>query len=342
MAENEITTWIREKVTAEVIIAFVLGVFLGLVVLGWRVWPVKWTNTDPADLKPSQKEGYVQMIADSYALTGNSEVALARLEALKRPGEEDADLASMLDALVKARLEAGKADEAIRLQELSSAAILPTPTTAKATPAAPVGAAGRPVLRVVGIAFFLLLLGAGVVLLLMQLQKREAVRRRRPLPVEQPFAKAPQAEREGIAPPSPESSLGQFATTYSLGEEGYDMSYSIEAPAGEFLGECGISALEEVSVGEPGQVSAFEVWLFDKEDVRTETKALMSERAFGDEALRDKLANKGTLVQAEQGKVVTLETANLRLDATIDELDYEGVSNAVFARLTTTLEILRR
>jgi hypothetical protein len=342
MAENEITTWIREKVTAEVVIAFVLGVFLGLVVLGWRVWPVQWTNTDPADLKPSQKECYVQMIADSYALTGNSDVALARLEALKRPGEEDADLASMLDALIKARLEAGKADEAIRLQELSSAAILPTPTAPKATPAAPVGAAGRPVLRVVGIAFFLLLLGAGVVLLLMQLQKREAIRRRRPLPAEQPFAKAAQAEREGIAPASPESSLGQFATTYSLGEEGYDLSYSIEAPTGEFLGECGISALEEVVVGEPGQVSAFEVWLFDKEDVRTETKVLMSERAFGDEALRDKLANKGALVQAEQGKVVTLETANLRLDAAIDELDYEGVSNAVFARLTTTLEILRR
>ena len=60
--ENDLTTWIREKITAEVVIAFVLGVFLGLFVLGWRVFPVAWTNTDPADLKPSHKEVYLQMI----------------------------------------------------------------------------------------------------------------------------------------------------------------------------------------------------------------------------------------------------------------------------------------
>jgi len=51
MATNDIATWIRKRVTPAVLIAFVFGVFLGLVVLGWWLWPVKWTNTDPADLK---------------------------------------------------------------------------------------------------------------------------------------------------------------------------------------------------------------------------------------------------------------------------------------------------
>jgi hypothetical protein len=342
MGENDITTWIREKVTPEVVIAFVLGAILGLVVLGWGLFPVRWTNTDPADLRPSEKEAYLQMIADSYALTGKSDVALARLKALKGPGEEDADLSGMLNTLVKARLEAGKADEAMRLQGLSSAVILPPPPTPQATPATPAVTGGSQLLRVVGIVFFLGLLGAGVVLLLRQLQEREAVRRRRTLPADEPLARAAEMEREGIAPSFPESTLGHFVTTYNLGDEGYDLSYSIESSTGEFLGECGVSALEDVGIGEPGRVPAFEVWLFDKGDVRAETKVLMSEHAFGDEALQDKLAHKGLSIQAEPGGVITMETANLRLDATITELEYESALNSIFAKLTTRLEISQR
>jgi len=345
MAENDITAWIREKVTVEVVIAFVLGVVLGLIVLGWWLWPVQWINADPADLKESYKESYLQMVADSYALTGNAEVARARLEVLKAPGEKDANLSAMLDALIKAQIKAGKADDAMRLQGLSSAMILPSPPTPQPTlaPTKPAVTKGSQLLRVVGIAFFLLLLGAGVVLLLIQLQRREPLRRRRPPLAEQPFAKAPQMEGEVIAPPPSEGTLGHFETTYNLGDEGYDVSYSVESSTGEFLGECGISALENVGIGEPEKVTAFEVWLFDKDDVRTETKVLMSERAFGDEALREKLANKGALIQAEEGQIVTCETANLRLDARITELEYESSSNSgVFAKLTTKLEVLRR
>jgi len=148
---------------------------------------------------------------------------------------------------------------------------------------------------------------------------------------------------EAIAPLPLESTLGHFETTYTPGDESYDVSYSIEAPTGEFLGECGISALEAVGIGEPEKVTAFEVWLFDKDDVRTETKVLMSARAFGDEALREKLGKKGALVQAGEGQVVTLETANLRLDTEVTELTYESGSNAgVFAKLTTHLEVSRR
>jgi hypothetical protein len=103
-----------------------------------------------------------------------------------------------------------------------------------------------------------------------------------------------------------------------------------------------VSALEELGVGEPGRVSAIELWLFDKEAVRTETKVLMSEQAFGDDALRERLASKGTLVQAEPGKIVTVETANLRLGATISDLEYESPLNSIFAKLTTALEITPR
>jgi hypothetical protein len=66
---------------------------------------------------------------------------------------------------------------------------------------------------------------------------------------------------------------------------------------------------------------------------------LLSEQAYADEALRERLTAKGELIQAQQGETVTLETANLRLDATIAELEYESEYGAAIAKLTTRLEI---
>jgi len=193
-----------------------------------------------------------------------------------------------------------------------------------------------------GILFFLLLLGAGVVLLLSQLQKRQGVRRRSSPSAEPAREPTLEVEREFVAPPASEGFLGHFETTYNLGDEGYDASYSLESPSGEFLGDCGVSALEDILAGEQDKVAAFEVWLFDKDDVRTETKILLSERAFADETVREKLANKGELIRAEEGQVIPLETANLRMDAMISELQYESGANAAFAKLSTALDVLHR
>ncbi|MBC7233164.1 MAG: hypothetical protein H5T68_08005 [Chloroflexi bacterium] len=343
MAEKDVSTWLRKKITTEVAIAFVLGLGIGLVVLGWWLWPVKWTSADLADLRPVHKETYLEMVAESYELTGNTEVARSRLEALKGPGQDEADLSSMLNELIQARLKAGKPMEAMRLQGLLSAMALPPAPTPVPTAAQPATTGGRPLLRIFGILFFLLLLGAGVLLLLSQLQKREPLRRRRPSPYTgEALARVPEVEREvsAVPPPPAEGSFGHFETTYNLGDEEYDVSYSIESVTGDFLGECGVSAVEKVGSGEPMRFTAFEVWLFDKIDSRMVTKVLLSEQAFADQALRERLADKGELIRAERGRVVTLETANLRLDALIAELEYEsGSHNGVFAKLTTKLEI---
>ncbi len=339
MADNGITAWIRENVPVALVVAFLLGAIVGLVALGWWLWPVQWTNADPADLRPSHKDAYIQLIADSYAVTNDRDAALSEMQALKAPGEQDVTLSAMLNDLIAARSAAGQTTQTERLRNLASALNLPQPSPGEA-PVEPAAAGGSQLSRLVGIVFFLALLGCGLVLLLTQLQKREAVRRGRPSSPGQPYGPAGTAEREGGAAPAvTEAALGHFETTYHLGDEGYDLSYSIESASGEFLGECGVSALEELGIGEPGRVSAIELWLFDKEDVRTETKILMSEQAFGDDALRERLASKGTLVQAERGKIVTVETANLRLSATVNELEYESPLNSIFAKLTTALEI---
>jgi len=338
MPNNGITAWIRENIPLALVVAFLLGTVVGLVVLGWWLWPVQWTNADPADLRPSHKDAYIQLVADSYAVTNNRDAALAEIQALKAPGEQDASLSAMLNDLIAARAAAGQTAQAERLRNLASALNLPQPP-AGGTPAQPAAVGGSQLSRIVGIVFFLALLGCGLVLLLTQLQKREALRRGRAVSPGQPYAPPVEAKREPAGAAVSETSLGHFETTYHVGDEGYDLSYSIESASGEFLGECGVSALEELGIGELGRVSAIELWLFDKEDVRTETKILMSEQAFGDNALRERLASKGTLVQAERGKIVTVETANLRLNATISELEYDSPLDSIFARLTTALEI---
>jgi hypothetical protein len=139
----------------------------------------------------------------------------------------------------------------------------------------------------------------------------------------------------GEAPP-----LTQYMSTYILGNDLYDDSFSIETPSGEFLGECGSGISETIGVGDPKKVTATEVWLFDKNDIRTITKVLMSEHAYNDQALRTKLAPKGEAVLAAPNAITTLETQTLRLRIRIIDLQYgEGAlpPNSFFERLTVEI-----
>ncbi len=116
--------------------------------------------------------------------------------------------------------------------------------------------------------------------------------------------------------------LGTFRTIYNLGDDVYDDSFSIESPSGDFMGECGVGIGDIMGAGEPKKVSAFEVWLFDKNDIQTVTKVLMSKYAHNDEATRTQLAAKGDPILAENGAVVTLETESLVVEARIVDMAY--------------------
>jgi hypothetical protein len=107
-----------------------------------------------------------------------------------------------------------------------------------------------------------------------------------------------------------------------LGDDRFDMSHAIETQGGMFLGECGMGISETIGTPDPSKVSAFEVWLFDKNDIRTVTSVLMTEHAFNDPALKTKLAVKGDTMLAAVGAPITLETATLRVRARVTELEY--------------------
>jgi hypothetical protein len=139
----------------------------------------------------------------------------------------------------------------------------------------------------------------------------------------------------------------QRMSTYTLGHGQYDDSYTIEDADGKFLGECGAGISETVGVGEPQRATAVEVWLFDKDDfVRTVTKVFVSAHAAADAALRSKLEARGDLILAEPGATVSMETASLRLQARIVELEYATDAtlppNSHFQRLTIELAAWRK
>lgn len=148
-------------------------------------------------------------------------------------------------------------------------------------------------------------------------------------------------EALGQTPP-----IVQFMTTFLHGDDLYDDSFSIETSSGEFLGETGVGISETVSgSGEAKQVTALEVWLFDKNDIRTVTKVLMSDHAYTDDALRAKLAPKGEAIQLEAGKKILLETATLRVQARIVDLSYKSdvmPPNSVIDRITIELAAWQR
>ena len=134
-------------------------------------------------------------------------------------------------------------------------------------------------------------------------------------------------------------------TTYVLGDDLYDESFSIDSQAGEFLGEYGVGVSETMGVGEPKKVTAIEIWLFDKNDIKTATKVLMSQHAFNDQNIRGRLEAKGELVPIQPQGQVVLETATLQLLATVVDLEY-GQGNlpdkSYFERITLELAIWPR
>lgn len=58
-----------------------VGIAIGLLIT-WGLWPVEFTNADPADLRPVHKDDYVRMISAAYARDGDLDAARQRLTQL--------------------------------------------------------------------------------------------------------------------------------------------------------------------------------------------------------------------------------------------------------------------
>jgi hypothetical protein len=140
----------------------------------------------------------------------------------------------------------------------------------------------------------------------------------------------------GAEPP-----ISQFMASYKLGDDLFDDSFSIDSASGEFLGECGVGISELVSSDQPKKVTAFEVWLFDKNDIQTVTKVIMSANAFNKDVIRQRLSAKGEPVLADLGAETVLETQTLQMVARIVDMGYgeDGDYQSYFERFILELAI---
>lgn len=327
-------------------VALVGGAVLGLIaglLIGWVVWPVRWVNSTPGDLRSDFQDDYVLWVADAYGATGNVESAR---EQLGTEFWKEGQLSETLDRLAEER--SGETAANLRALRAALDGEAEAPAPAEEAPAEEAEAAEaepaemtfwqrvRPFFMVCGVA--LLVLAAVGAAMLVITRVRGSQSKAAGDELGEGFAEvfAPSAQEWGYEG-TPQA---QFVTTYVLGDDHYDPSFSIELESAEFMGECGVGISEHIGVGEPSKVTAFEVWLFDKNDIRTVTKVLMSDYAFHDEALHAKLAPKGEPVLTVVGEDVVLETKKLRVRARILETEYGAGNlppNSFFSKLTIDL-----
>lgn len=332
------------------LVAFIAGLIIGLVVLGWGLFPVEYAGADPSGLFPEYQAIYVRNAADLYAFDNNQEKLRAALSGWGGDAVACEMAQTSLDPADQQRLVAaativnGTGCGGLVAPGLQTT--LPAGATA-ALPGTETAESGTSMLPLLLLGFLLVLLLVAIFYVwnrrrvLMEDTGEEDVTysempasRKSARPAAAATAAAVTAETAAVP-------IARFRTAFTRGHDTYDDSFSIENSNGDFLGECGVGMSETIGATAPKNVTAFEVWLFDKNDIRTITKVIMSDHAYFDEALKAKLAPKGEPVLARENETIVLETATLIINAEITEMDYGESSDlpdaSYFERFTIEL-----
>jgi hypothetical protein len=311
---------------------------LGLII-AWVLWPVEVIDTEVKTMRPDLQQDYLAMAIQAFSQNGNAQ------QAQQRWNELGPDRDQYLQVF-RTSPPAGISPEAVgQFGTVVQAAPPGTVVEPGAQePGAQDGTATPPnsLMTIFVILCLLTLVIGGLAAYLLLFRNRQpalATSRGGTVTTGTGQVVTPVAY-EGQVPP-----IAQYLTTYSLGNDLYDDSFSIDSPSGEFLGECGVGISETIGVGDPKKVTAFEVWLFDKNDIQTVTKVLMSQHAFNDPNVNQRLASKGEPVLAEPNRHIVLETATLQLEARVVNMNYgQGAlpANSFFEQLTLELQVWPR
>jgi hypothetical protein len=311
------------------IAAAVLGLIVGMLI-GWVIWPVQWTDAAPEHLHEGYQEEYLRMAIDSYAVNQDPLIANERYSSLGEGGPQ---------ALANIQTNPGMQSQAsIDAFAVVVGAGAETPVAAGEVAEE---SGGTSIFVIIGVLCVLTLVLGGILVAFFILQGRKTGAGGK-APVAEVEMGKPQAEMTDYTALGETPPMVQFMASYKLGDDLFDDSFSIDSQSGEFLGECGVGISETIGVGEPKKVTAFEVWLFDKNDIQTVTKVLMSAHAFEDASIRQRLEAKGEPVLSEAGVQTILDTATLRLVARIVDLSYgEGAlpENSFFDSLILELAV---
>jgi len=325
---------ILKKPVVIAVLAALGGLVLGLI-WAWGIQPPVVTNTTPQVMRADLQEDYMRMTIDSFRVNRDPNLASQRWDNL-------GTAAAPMFALVQSQpngMDPAVIDafgQVIKTVKGPDALVPSGGTTTNPPPST-----GSLILYGAIAVILLVVIAVGAIFLQRLLGKRssgEITPTMQMVEINKEAAKnKTNFESMGVAPP-----ITQNMTTYLLGDDLYDESFSIDMPNGDFLGEYGVGVSESIGVGDQKKVTALEIWLFDKNDIKTATKVLMSAHAFADAAIRTKLEAKGELIQVEPQKQIMLETETLQLLATVVDLQYGNGSmpdKSYFERLTLELAI---
>ena len=334
-----------------------LGIFIGLVVLGWGLWPLQWVDALPNHMRNDYQRDYLCMTIDSYIRNQDEALLQLRWNGL---GE---NASAVLDTLTPAVCSFETTDEIEAFKEVigfipPADVSLEDETASEENPlVVDQGSAlgslePENTFSIVPLAIFLVLtlVVGGVFVVLMKkrnsgastAKRAGAVKRTGKIKIQDMVKQKDAVPAAAPTAGKKEPALAQFMTTYRQGDDLYDDSFSIDSVNGEFLGECGVGIAETIGVGDPKKVTALEVWLFDKNDIQTVTKILMSEHASNDSAIRQRLLSKGEPFKAEPGMTFVMETATLQMEAKIVDMVYARgplPENSYFSRLTLEISV---
>lgn len=351
MDSEKIKMWLKDfRITIPV--GVVLGLILGLII-GWGIWPVQWTDLAPYHLRPDLREDYLRMAIHTTTTVGDASIANKAWAELEDTAQETLDAVRGAPGFLLP-------DQITSFVAIVGAGDVETPLVEQPTEAVevveevPADESSGPNWFLLSGLCLVLIVAGGAAFYFFVLRGRSprevfeedlGFRKEATEPIYDDEGYYPPAEVDDYGIPEKNGSalpVAQFMTTYAIGDDLYDDSFSIDAPTGEFLGECGVGISETVGVGDPKHVAAFEVWLFDKDDIQTITKVIMSEHAFNDDKIRMRLESKGEPILAEIGKQVLLETATLQLEARIIDTEYgEGAApdQSFFERIALELAV---
>lgn len=359
--------------------AGVVGLLIGLL-FGYVLFPVQWTDAAAEHLREDLRLDYLRNAVNSYTMTGDK---FAAAKAYTELGDKaDDTLEALVETpgfLFKEQISKYTSENGIPLPANYNgqvAAVPPQETTGETAVPAGEGRKSNGLLWIGFVLLAVLVIGAFLVYWYYFRERKLASRdnldeitsehKAYAVPAHQPAATPrqqavpkpqavpaarPQAEprnessRAAAAARPAGKPVAQFMTTYMFGDDLYDESFTFDAPNGEFLGECGVSISDIIGVGEPKKISAFDVWLFDKNDIQTVTKVIMSRHAFNDPNIRQRLEIRGEPVLAEPGRQVVLETATLRLEARMVDAIYGDLplpEDSYFQRTTIELAVYRK
>jgi len=322
----------KNPLIAGAIAGAIIGLIIGLV-FGWVIWPVEYVGAYPRDLVYEQKVEYMRMSIEAYGFTKDAAQAKLRYDSLEEGDQILTEIVQNPGTLPPSLIL--EYSSAVTGTQAVVAPPTPVPGTAPVTPGVeptlgvPVSGTveeepeeEKSLLSILLPVLCVLLLAIAGVLAWLFIQRSRKSSGEETAPVAQAPDTVRSATWTDYSSPGVESPIAQFLASYKVGDDLFDDSFSIDSPSGEFLGECGVGISDTIGVGDPKKVTAFEVWLFDKNDIQTVTKVVMSAHAFNNVAIRQRLEAKGEPVMSEPNAEIILDTETLQLVGRVVDVSY--------------------